>query len=47
VPVLAVVDTVEIDVVVAVADVSVLVKTPGQMYWKRLLGTAAAPVMVE
>jgi hypothetical protein len=47
VPVLTVIDTVDIDVVVTVPEVSVLVKTPGQMYWYRLLGSAVAPVAVE
>jgi hypothetical protein len=47
VPVLTVIDTVDVDVVVAVAEVSVLVKTPGHMYWNRLLGSAVAPVAVE
>jgi len=45
--VLTVVDAVDIDEVVSVAEVSVLVKMPGQMYWSRLLGLAVAPVAVE
>jgi hypothetical protein len=46
--VLTVVDTVD-DVVVTVAEVevSVLVKTPGQIYCMRLCGSAVAPVNVE
>lgn len=45
--VLAVADTVDIDVVVTVAEVSVLVKTPGQIYWNTLWASAVAPVAVE
>jgi hypothetical protein len=42
-----VVDTVDLDVVERVAEVSVLMKTPGQIYWNRLLDSAVAPVAVE
>jgi hypothetical protein len=45
--VLTVVDTVDIEVVVTVAEVIVLVRTPGQIYCIRLCGSAVAPVAVE
>lgn len=44
---LTLVDTVDFDEVVTVADVSVLVNTPLHMYWYRTLGSAVAPVAVE
>jgi len=44
---LTLVDTVDTDEVVTVAEVSVLVKIPGQMYWSRLFGSAVAPAAEE
>jgi hypothetical protein len=43
---LALVDSVDSDVVVTVAEVSVLVKMPLHMYWNRLLRSVSAPVAV-